>query len=289
MSYGGADIIFPHLNIVIEHIRNHFTVFGFSVSFYGIIIGVGMILALLWAARNLKNHGEDPELIYDLFIVVVFFGLIGARAYYVIFNWDAYAGDILKIINVREGGLAIYGGVIGGLTSGIIFCRRKGYPVIKLMDACMPGVILAQGIGRWGNFFNCEAFGEYTDSLFAMRLKLSLVNKNMISSSQLSHLIEDAGYSYIQVHPTFLYESIWDIAGFLFLCRYSRRHDLSTGGATLLYFIWYGTGRFFIEGLRTDQLLIPGSVIPISQLLSFLLVVSSLIVTLYLRNRRKGA
>lgn len=247
-----------------------------------------MVLALYWASSNASKHGENPDIIYDFFIVAVIFGIIGARAYYVIFNWDNYSGDLLKIINIREGGLAIYGAVILGIVSAALFCYRRKYPLIKLTDCGLPAVLMAQGIGRWGNFFNCEAFGEYTDSLFAMRIKLSLVNQSMLSQSHLDNLITDGGYEYIQVHPTFLYESSWDLLSFLFLWHYSKKHELGGGGATFGYFILYGIGRFFIEGIRTDQLLIPGSSIPVSQLLSFILVIASFGAMLYMRNKKKN-
>lgn len=275
--YNAADLIFPHLNIVIQNLSNHITLFGrLDVAYYGIIIATGMMLALVSALRLAKIKHIDPDIIYDLFIIVIVSGIIGARAYYVIFSWDEYAGDILKIINIREGGLAIYGGIIGGTLSGIIYARIKGHPIISLTDICFPGVALAQGIGRWGNFFNLEAFGGYTDSLFAMRIKLSKVNPAMVTTTLMDHLIRDSGVDYIQVHPTFLYESVWDIASFIILIRYLKKHEAGTGITTLLYFILYGTGRFFIEGLRTDQLLIPGTHIPVSQLLSFIIVIAGL-------------
>lgn len=278
ISFGGADLIFPHLGIIIQHLGRSFTLFGsFNIAFYGIIIGIGMVLALFCAAKNASYHGEDPNIVYDFFIYVVICGLIGARLYYVIFRWADYAGNPWRILNIREGGLAIYGAVIGGILAGVIYCRVRRYPLLKLMDISLPGVILAQGIGRWGNFFNCEAFGEYTDSIFAMRIKLSLVNSSMLSQSHMDHIIHDAGYDYIQAHPTFLYESVWDIVSFVILIFMCRKYDVGIGRVSIGYFFLYGAGRFFIEGLRTDQLLIPGSTIPVSQLVSFLLVIGSLI------------
>lgn len=289
MSYNGADLIFPHLNIVISHLPNHISVFGrFDIAFYGIIIGIGMLIALYIAVRLSSLHGEDPDVVTDFFIVAVISGVIGARIYYVVFRWDYYAGDILRIINIREGGLAIYGGITGGVIAGIIYCRRRHYPIPRLMDICLPGVILAQGLGRWGNFFNMEAFGGYTDSLFAMRLKLSLLNPDMVSAEHLEHLITDAGNTYIQAHPTFLYESVWDFISFMIIYRYSLTHPPGSGKAALMYFIFYGMGRFFIEGLRTDQLLIPGSQIPVSGLLSLVLAAGSLMILIYKAYIHKG-
>lgn len=288
MSYNGADLIFPHLNIVIQDLWNHITLFGsFRVAFYGIIIGVGMLVALLLAVREASSHGENPEIIYDIFIIVIISGIIGARIYYVVFEWENYSGNLIKILNIREGGLAIYGGIIGALVGGISYCRIKKYSALKVMDCAFPGVLLAQGIGRWGNFFNCEAFGGYTDSLFAMRIKLSLINKSMLGDSHLAHIISDNGVSYIQAHPAFLYESCWDIFSFIILHRYSRKHKIGTGGATLGYFLLYGTGRFFIESIRTDQLLLPGTSVPVSQLLSLLVVLACLFIVIFRKSRKK--
>lgn len=289
MSYNGADLIFPHLNIVINHLPNHISLFGrLDIAYYGIIIGIAMLLALYIAMRLSRLHGENPDTPADFFALAIVSGVIGARIYYVIFRWDYYGGDILKIINIREGGLAIYGGIIAGIIAGILYCRIKHISIRKLMDICLPGVILAQSLGRWGNFFNMEAFGRYTDSLCAMRLKLSLLNPDMVSQDHLDHLIMDAGNSYIQAHPTFLYESVWDFISFLIIYRFSVSHPPGSGRAALLYFILYGTGRFFIEGLRTDQLLIPGSFLPVSQLLSLILVLGSGAILAYRRFNKMG-
>ena len=285
MSYNGADLIFPHLNIVIETMKDHITVFGVDIAFYGIIIGIGMLMALLIAERILARHGEDTGVIYDFFIAAVIFGVIGARLYYVIFEWDQYRGDILKILNIRQGGLAIYGGIIGGVLAGLVFSRIRKYPFLKLADCCMPGVIFAQAVGRWGNFFNCEAFGGYTDSLFAMRIRQSIVNPSMINRDLLEHIITDNGIPYIQVHPTFLYESCWNLLSFIFLYRYAVKHDIGTGDVTVRYFLLYGIGRFLIEGLRTDQLRLPGTSIAVSQLLSLLLVIGMLVIII-LKHKR---
>ena len=289
MTYNGADLIFPNLGIVIETMQNHITVFGFDIAYYGIIIGIGMLLALFAIDRNVIRHSEDPSIIYDFFIVAIICGILGARIYYVAFEWDNYRGDILKIINIRQGGLAIYGGITAGILSALAFSRIRKYPFLKLTDYCMPGVLVGQCVGRWGNFFNCEAFGGYTESLFAMRMKLSIVNSSMVNDDLLSHLITDGGVSYIQAHPTFLYESCWNLLSFLILWFYAGRHKAGTGDVTLRYFILYGTGRFFIESLRTDSLLIPGTAIAVSQLLSLVLVVVCTAIIIYrARSRTKG-
>ena len=274
MSYNGADLIFPHLGIVIQNMHNHITLpGGFTIAYYGIIIGIGMLLALFVIERDTIRHGCDPGIYYDYFLIAITTGVIGARIYYVIFQWEYYRGDLLKIINIRQGGLAIYGGILMALLAAVIFCRVRKYPFLKLSDASVLGVLVGQIIGRWGNFFNCEAFGGYTDSLFAMRIKESIVNPSMISQELLDHIIVDNGVRYIQVHPTFLYESCWNLAVFIFLYNFGRKKELGSGYVTILYFLLYGVGRFMIESLRTDQLKVPGTTIAISQLLSAVIVV----------------
>ena len=274
MSYNGADLIFPHLGIVIRTMHNHITLpGGFTIAFYGMIIGIGMLLALLVIERDAVRHGCDPGIYYDYFLIAIITGVIGARLYYVAFQWEYYRGDLMKIINIRQGGLAIYGGILMALLAAVIFCRVRKYPFLKLSDASVLGVLVGQIIGRWGNFFNCEAFGGYTDSLFAMRIKESIVNPSMISQELLDHIIVDNGVRYIQVHPTFLYESCWNLAVFIFLYNFGRKKELGSGYVTILYFLLYGVGRFMIESLRTDQLKVPGTTIAISQLLSAVIVV----------------
>lgn len=289
MSYNGADLIFPHLNIVIERLRNHISLFGkFDIAFYGIIIGIGMLTALFVVERNAVRHNEDPSVFYDFFILAVIAGIIGARIYYVAFEWDYYKGDILKIINIRQGGLAIYGGIIGGAIAAFVFCRVRKYPFLKLADGSVLGILTGQIIGRWGNFFNCEAFGGYTDSLFAMRIKESLVNPSMINKELLDHLITDNGISYIQVHPTFLYESCWNLITFIILFIYAGKKKMGTGDVAVRYFLCYGIGRFLIEGLRTDQLKLPGTMLAVSQILSLLLATSMAVIIIYKKRKKVG-
>lgn len=288
MSYNGADIIFPHLGIVIQNLSNHITLFGsFDIAYYGIIIGIGMLLALFVVENDARRHGNDASIYYDFFIFAIIFGVIGARLYYCIFEWDYYKGSLMRILNIREGGLAIYGGIIAGVISGAIFCRVRKIPFLKLSDSALLGVLVGQFIGRWGNFFNCEAFGGYTDSLFAMRIKESLANPSMISEELIEHVIKDNGINYIQVHPTFLYESCWNFVVFILLYIYAGKQKPGSGKVTILYFLCYGVGRFLIEGLRTDQLKIPGTTLPVSQCLSLVLVVSMLIIIFIRKQREK--
>ncbi len=287
MSYNGADLIFPHLGIVIQNMHNHITLpGGFTIAYYGIIIGIGMLLALFVIERDAIRHGCDPGIYYDYFLIAITTGVIGARIYYVIFQWEYYRGDLMKIINIRQGGLAIYGGILAALIAAVIFCKVRKYPFLKLSDSAVLGVLTGQILGRWGNFFNCEAFGGYTDSLFAMRIKESIVNPSMISDAVREHIIIDNGIRYIQVHPTFLYESCWNLLTLIVLYNLGRKKELGSGFVTIGYFLCYGFGRFLIEGLRTDQLKIPGTSIAVSQALSACIVILMIGVIIYRKARR---
>lgn len=271
----GYDLRFVHLGITIEHLQNHITIFGFSIAFYGIIIGIGMLLGITLAARDAEKRGIGEDTIYDFALLGIVFGVIGARLYYVFFRWDNYRGNLLEILNLRAGGLAIYGGVIGGILSLMVYCRRKKQNFLNLADSLILGVLVGQILGRWGNFFNAEAFGRYTDSLFAMQLRRDIVNPIMINSALLQHLVRVNGVDYIQVHPTFLYESVWNLCLLLFLLWY-RPKKRFTGEMFFLYLGGYGLGRVWIEGLRTDSLLLPGTGIAVSQALAGVCVLVAL-------------
>ena len=270
----GADLSFVNLGITIEHMKNSISVFGFRIAFYGIIIGIGMLAGIWVAQSDAKRRGQDPDIYLDFALYAIIFSILGARLYYVIFSWDNYKDDLLQIFNLRAGGLAIYGGVIGAVLTLIVFTRVRKLSFLSMADSGCLGLITGQIIGRWGNFFNCEAFGGFTDSLFAMRIKRSIVNPSMISQDLLNHLIVENGVEYIQVHPTFLYESLWNLGVLLFMLWYRKRKRFD-GEMLAIYFMGYGLGRCWIEGLRTDQLILFGTGIPVSQALSMLLVLAA--------------
>ena len=284
----GADINFVHLGIAIEHLRNHVSVFGFEIAYYGIIIGLGMLAGIWVAQRDAKRRGQDPELYLDFALYGIIFSIIGARLYYVIFEWDYYRENLLQIFNLRAGGLAIYGGVIGAVLTLIVFTRIRKQSFFSMADSGVLGLVTGQIIGRWGNFFNMEAFGGYTDSLLAMRIKLSRINPNMLNEDVLSRKIVENGVEYIQVHPTFLYESLWNLGLLCFMLWYRKRKKFD-GEMLAIYLLGYGLGRFWIEGLRTDQLILFGTGIPVSQALSLVLVLAAAAVLIYqhLVRRRK--
>lgn len=268
------NIDFPNLGIHLEKVGKTISVFGFEIAYYGMIIGLAVVAGILMASHLAKKSGQDPDIYYDLAIYAVIISVIGARLYYVIFSWDSYKDDLLSIFNLREGGLAIYGGVIAAVITVSVYCKVKKLSFGVLADTACPGLILGQIIGRWGNFFNREAFGEYTDSLFAMRLPLDAVRGSDVTDMMRRHVEVIDGIKYIQVHPTFLYESLWNV-GVLLIMLWWRKYKKFDGEILLMYLFGYGIGRFWIEGLRTDQLLIPGSDIAVSQVLALVLVVVS--------------
>lgn len=280
----GASIRFPHLGIEIAHISKSVSVFGFSIAYYGIIIGIGMMAGIVVALLEAKRTKQNTDQYIDLAIFGIISAIIGARLYYVIFEWDYYSKHLLEIFNTRRGGLAIYGGIIGAVICVLIFSKVRKLSAWQLCDTACLGLITGQIIGRWANFVNMEAFGGYTDNLLAMQLN---VNEAYYTTPELlERAVTVDGIRYIQVHPTFLYESLWNLGVLIILLIY-RNHKKFTGEVFLMYIAGYGLGRFWIEGLRTDQLLIPGIGFPVSQALSAVLVVAAAALIIYYRRRAK--
>ena len=288
MSFQNYDLYFPNLHIGIEHLVNHISIFGFPIAFYGMIIGCGMLLGLFVATKEYVRSGYKADDIQDFALWVIVLGILGARIYYVIFEWDYYSKHLLEIPNIRQGGLAIYGGVLMALFTCIVYTKKKKLDFFPMADAGVLGLILGQAIGRWGNFFNAEAFGGYTDSLLAMRIKESIVNPAMINENVRSHILLLDDISYIQVHPTFLYESVWNLCVFFFLLWFSKRKKFK-GQVFLLYLGLYGFGRFFIEGLRADSLMLFGTGIAVSQARSLVLVLASVILQIFFLKKNSSA
>lgn len=280
-----GDIAFPNLGIYLENVPKSFTVFGFTIAFYGVIIGIGMMAGLMMALREAKVSGQDPEIYWDFFLYAVIFSIIGARIYYVVFAWDYYKDNLLSIFNTRNGGLAIYGAVIAAFLTLLVYSRVKKTNFMQMADTGVLGLILGQIIGRWGNFMNREAFGEYTEGLFAMRLPVAAVRANEITEKMAGHLAE--GINYIQVHPTFLYESLWNF-GILVLMLLYRKHKRFHGEICLFYLGGYGIGRFWIEALRTDQLRWGHTDIAVSQVLGLVLFLAAVAIDIVVRLRMKN-
>jgi len=273
-------IAFPNLGIYLKYVPKSFSVFGFSIAIYGIMLATGIMFGFMYAAWSAKDRGMDPDLVWDFSLPAVFFSICGARFYYVATSWEKYKDNLISVFNLRQGGIAIYGAIIAGVITMYVYCRIKKLKFFQFADSVMMGLFVGQIIGRWGNFFNREAFGGYCDGLLAMRLPIESVRGGDISAEISAHIIE--GTNYIQVHPTFLYEGLWNTMVFILLFLY-RKHKHFEGEIFFLYIAGYGLGRFFIESIRTDQLLIPGTGIPISMAVSSVSFIVSIAIIIYCR------
>ncbi|MDO4289494.1 MAG: prolipoprotein diacylglyceryl transferase [Eubacterium sp.] len=246
-----------------------FTIFNIEVRWYGILIALALVLALALACRRSGRYGVKQDDVLDFFLFLTPAIVVGARLYYVIFEWDYYSAHPSEIIAVWHGGLAIHGGIIAGVIVGIVLCRVKKISFFTLADVVIPGLPLGQAIGRWGNYFNQEAHGVITDLPWAIT-------------------VNDPKLGAIRVHPTFLYESIWDLLVFAFLLLYEKRWKKEKGELLFLYLMLYSVGRFFIEGLRTDSLMFLG--LRTAQLISLALIVVGAAGLFWLRRKKsKGS
>ena len=279
---GKMDIAFPNLGLYLKDVPKNFTVFGFTIALYGVIIGLGFLIALLIIARVAKWTDQNPDDYWDMAIYVIIFSIIGARIYYVFFAWDYYKDNPISVFYIRNGGLAIYGGVIAGFATLYIYTRIRKKSFLLMADTVMFGLVFGQALGRWGNFTNREAFGEYTDGLFAMRLPVEMVRGGEITELMKAHMSEATNY--VQVSPTFLYESMWNICLLIILFLYCK-HKKFDGEIVLLYLGGYGLGRAWIEGLRTDQLIMHTTGLPVSQMLAICLVVFAITMDIVTRVR----
>lgn len=266
---------FPGLGLEFKINKVAFSVFGIPVYWYGIIICTGLLLAVFLGLKNCKKFGINSDNVFDIVLWALPSAVICARIYYIIFNWHEYDGDIMKMINIREGGLAIYGGIIGAVLAGYIVTRVKKIDFLTVADLAGPYFIMAQGIGRWGNFVNQEAFGRNTNLPWGMHSDAIREYLEMLGDSSIDPMAP--------VHPTFLYESVWNLCVFFFLLWYRRRYKVK-GELFFLYMMLYGVGRAWIEGLRTDSLYIGGTNIRVSQLLAVAFAVAFAVV-IFIRRR----
>lgn len=280
-------IYFPNLHIQLENVGKAFYIGDFAITFYGIVIAIGMLLGLGIAYYDAKRTGQNPETYVDLAIIAIITSIIGARLYYVAFRFEHYKDNLLSIFNLRQGGLAIYGGVIAAIITVFVFARVKKLSFPLICDTAGLGLILGQIIGRWGNFFNREVFGGYTDNIFAMQLPVSAVRQSDITPELAEHIINIGGVDFIQVHPTFLYESLWNL-GVLIIMLLIREHKKFDGEIFLIYLFGYGVGRFWIEGIRTDQLMLPGINYPVSQALALVMAIVAFVWIFYGRRHHKN-
>ncbi|MBQ8327624.1 MAG: prolipoprotein diacylglyceryl transferase [Lachnospiraceae bacterium] len=282
------DIGFPNLGILLENVPKSFDIFGFELAMYGIVITIAVAAGFCMWLKLAKVDGMNPDLFWDFSIYAIIFCIIGARLYYVIFAWDMYKDDLKEIFNIRNGGLAIYGAVIAAFITAAVFCKIKKVKLLKFADIGVAGLILGQIIGRWANFFNREAFGDYTNNLFAMRLPVDMIRKSEITDTMAANIQVVDGIECVSVHPTFLYESAWNVMVLILILLYFKRKKFD-GEIVLLYLGGYGLGRFFVEGLRTDQLKWFGTDIAVSQMLGITLFIACLgtRIVIALMNQKK--
>ena len=268
------EISFPKLDWTFHIKPTAFTVGGIAIQWYGIIIAFGIILALLYCFPKMRRFGIDSDRATDAVLGGIIGGIIGARLYFVIWKWDEYKWDLKSIINTRQGGLAIYGGIIGALAVGIIICKIRKVKILPMLDVTALGFLIGQGIGRWGNFVNQEAFGCNTDFFLGM------------TGGRIQQYLADSGNASLiwnqTVHPCFLYESVWCILGFLILSAWSKRRKYD-GQIFLMYLAWYGAERFIVEGLRTDSLMMGNA--RVSQVLSAVICVVSIILQIIMFSK----
>lgn len=276
LSFPGLGIEFPLNRVAI-------TIGNFNIYWYGITFALAFLLGVMLYLSQNRKCGIHPDEGLDVILWSMVGAIIGARLYFVAFEWDNYKGDLLKILNLREGGLAIYGGVIGALIVGYFVCRKKKLSFLAVTDAAFPGVLLGQAIGRWGNFFNMEAFGCNTDLPWGMTSKTI---QSYLTRMQATLAAQGVTVDPMQpVHPTFFYESLWNVIGVLLLLLVLMPHRQYDGKITLGYTVWYGLGRFFIEGLRTDSLM--WGPVRVSQVLGGLLFIVGLRLLIYFHCRAK--
>ncbi|MDD7113183.1 MAG: prolipoprotein diacylglyceryl transferase [Lachnospiraceae bacterium] len=291
-----TDIRFPHLGIVLSHVGRYITIGNFQIMFYGIIIALGFLAGLLVAQKEARRTGQNPELYMDYLLCMVVPAIIGARAYYVIFSWDYYKQNPIEILYLRQGGLGIVGGVTAAIIVLLIFAKVRKQKALLMLDTMSMGLLVGQIIGRWGNFFNREAFGGYTDGLFAMQIPLKYFEKygrlgELTGGGILDHLVTltvgGQEMTYIQVHPTFLYEGLWNCLILLLIFIY-RKHKKFDGELFCMYLMGYGAGRFLIESLRVDQLQIGHTGIAATQVVCICIFIGGLIGIWQGRRRNTG-
>lgn len=282
------SVRFPNLGLEFEYVPVSVRVFGFEITFFGILLAVGMLLGMVFVVLEAKRKKQDANLYLGMMIFGLAGGFIGARFFYVLLSWSVYKTDIMKVFDTRSGGMVFYGGLLGGVLAAAIFCRIKKAAFMEMADVAVKGLLIGQIIGRWGNFFNRESFGEYTSNVLTMQLPLSNVRAGEVTPWMRENLVTIDNVSYIQATPLFLYESIWCLLLLLLLFVWNRR-KLFAGEIFMRYLAGYGFGRFFIEWIRTDKMFLPGTDIAVNQAISaglFLLFTVVVIVKRIMAKKR---
>ncbi len=266
-SMPNASISFPMLGDWSINPAPYFKVGPLTIHWYGVIIATGFLLAVLYCAHRAEEFGLTSDNVFDVILLGVPLGIICARIYFCAFHWDLFRDDPISVLYIWEGGLGMYGVIFGAVLATVIYCRWKKLSILAFLDMVVFGFIIGQTMGRWGNFMNREAFGYETDIFCKMGLTQN-------------------GVTYY-VHPTFLYESLWNLVGFTFMHFWSKKHRRYDGQVLLVYLAWYGCGRMLIEGLRTDSLYLWGTDIRVSQLVSFILLLASAAILVYNGIKRR--
>ena len=283
------SIRFPGLKLVLDYVPKSFEIFGFEITIYGVLIAVGMLLGIFFVVLEARRNHEDPDGYLDLTIITLIAGVIGARLLYAAFSWSLYKNDPGQILNVRSGGMLFYGGLLGGVLSGAVYCRLRKKPFWKMADLACMGILIGQIIGKWGSFFNRESFGEYADNIFSMQIPLTAVRAGEVTTAMRENLQTADGLSWIIAQPLFLYESLWCLLVFLMLMMHLRKRVFQ-GEIFLRYLAGYGLGRAVIQWFRTDKVYFPGTEIDGSLVISgVLFVLCTVIVTVKLVMARKRA
>lgn len=269
-------INFPNLNIHWENVGQKINLFGMEVTYFGILLGVAILFGIALTMWIAHRNGQEVEEYLNLSIFVIVFGIIGARVYYVLFGFEQFKGHWTKIFNMRSGGLAFYGALIAGIITVFIYCKRQGLIVWKVLDTIVPALLIGQILGKLGNFFNREAFGEYTDGIFAMQLPIDSVRAVDVTEKMRQNVEKIDGVNMIQVSPSFLYEMVLCLILLIGLLIY-KRFEVYKGEIFLLYVIGYGAGRFFIEMGRVDKLRTLIFHLPVSQVVAVLSVIIAMV------------
>lgn len=273
-------VSFPGLGLEFTLNKVALSVFGFDIYWYAVIIAFGMLAAMFYMEKQMKHSGINSDDFFDVLFISIIIGIVGARLYFVAFSWDNYKNDLMQIFNTRNGGLAIYGGIIFGVLTAFFACKKKKIPFLSALDLAGGAFLLGQGIGRWGNFMNVEAYGENTTSIFGMTAP---------SITKTLAYLQSTGVNVdpnMPVHPTFLYESLWCLAGFLIIALYLYKNRKYNGQVFCFYLLWYGFERMVVEDLRLDSLMIGN--IKVSLMLSALLFVTATCAYVYLGAKARN-
>lgn len=282
------SIRFPGMDLVLPYVPRSFRIFGMEFTIYGVLIAVGALLGMRLVLLEAERNQEDQNRYLNIMLISLAASVTGSRLFYVIFSWHLYSENPMGIFALRNGGYVFYGGLLAAVIAAAVFCKMKNLSFLKVADTITPGILLGQAIGRWGNFFNRESFGEYTDWITAMQLPISAVRSAEVSGTMRDNLLTINGVSYIQVQPVFLYESIWCLL-LLTVILAMRRRKRFEGELFMRYLAGYGLGRFFFEWLRTDKICFPGTKVGVSLVISaalFLIFAPSVVIQRVMAKKR---